>query len=216
MKVFKISLILFFFAFSLYSSEVDKVASKLQKIYEKAKDFSAEFEQASFNRTFNKWVKGGGKVYLKKGGKMRWEYTGKNAQTIVSNGKIMWVYQPQAKEVIIGDLKANVAKTPVNFLEGMGNLKKDFKVKLTTIKGYPPSKYYVLELTPREKLPNLTRMILIIKKKNMNIVEVRTYDFYENENIIKFKNIKINSNLPDSLFNFKIPAGARVMKMPTR
>ncbi len=205
-----------FFPVKSYGGKADRVAKRLQKIYEKAVDFSADFTQKSYNRTFNRWVTGKGKVFLKNGGKMRWEYYGKNAQTIVSDGKVMWVYQPDAKEVVISSLKDSVARTPVNFLEGMGNLRKDFKVKLTELGDYPSSKYYVLELTPREKMPNLTRMLMVVDKKDFRVVEVRTYDFYNNENIIKFYNQKLNSGLKDSLFQFKVPPGTRVLKMPAR
>ncbi len=201
---------------TLRAESTGKVLKKLQKIYEQAVDFTADFQQKSYNRTFKKWIKGEGKVYLKKGGKMRWEYKGKNAQVIVSDGKTMWVYQPDAKEVIISSLKSGVARTPINFLEGMGNLNRDFKGKLIKLKEYPSSRYYVVELTPREEIPNLTRMVIVVDKKSMKVVEVRTYDFYQNENIIKFFNVKLNTGLPDSIFKFRIPPGTRVMKMPSR
>ncbi len=208
--------LIIFFAVSLEASSLSRIINKLQKIYEKAEDFKSEFHQESYNRTFKRWVKADGVVYMKKSGKMRWEYKGENAQTIVSDGKTMWVYQSAAKEVIISDLRSSVAKVPVSFLDGMGNLKRDFKVEKISLKDYPSSKYIVLRLTPKKELPNLTEMILVIKRKDFSVKEVRSFDFYHNENRIIFKNPEINSGLKDSLFRFKIPPGTRVMKMPSR
>ena len=46
-----------------------------------------------------------GVVYLKKGGKLRWEYTQPTPQEIVSDGKTLWVYTPALNQV-------NVAPAP--------------------------------------------------------------------------------------------------------
>ena len=213
MKKFQIFFIILLISGSLYADETTKVINKLQKVYNSAVDFSANFGQKTFNRTLNKWVDASGKVYFKKKGKMRWEYKGDNAQLIVSDGVTMWIYQPEAKQVLVSNIRSSLSKTPANFLEGIGRLKEDFNYKLLKLKDYPNNKYYSVEFIPKEKNPNLSRMIIIMKKNNFNIVEIRTFDFFHNENRISFSGSKINSKLSDKIFSFKPPKGTIIRKM---
>ena len=213
MKKIPVMLIIFFLSVNLFAGKSSDVVNRLQKVYNKAVDFSANFQQKTFNRTLNKWVEASGKVFFKKKGKMRWEYKGDNAQIIVSNGIIMWIYQPQAKQVLIGNIKNSLSKTPADFLEGIGKLKKEFNYKLLNLKEYSGDKYYAVEFVPKEKNPNLSRMIMIINRKNFKIIEIRTFDFFHNENRILFSNCKINSKLPDSLFSFTPPKGTIIRKL---
>ena len=106
-----------------------KIVAGIQKKYESIKNFSAEFVQETYQRSFDRTHKLEGSVYLSKPGRMRWDYRGDAPQQIVSDGKTLWFYQPSDKTVMKGDLKGALAgSVPFDFLTGMGKIEKDFTV----------------------------------------------------------------------------------------
>jgi outer membrane lipoprotein carrier protein len=64
-----------------------------------------------------------------------WQYQEPSAQEIVSDGRTMWVYLPESRQVIESDLTlagSGGAVNPVNFLSGLGNLSRDFFISFAT------------------------------------------------------------------------------------
>src|SRR5437879_11011430 len=76
------------------AQSLDEVVRDVETAYGRITDLRAEFSQSSFNKSLNQTIPAKGTVYLKKGGKLRWEYTEPTAQEIVSDGKKLWVYTP--------------------------------------------------------------------------------------------------------------------------
>jgi outer membrane lipoprotein carrier protein len=78
---------------------LDESVQGLETTYRAVRDLKAEFQQAAFNRTLNQTTEAKGTLYLKKPGKLRWEYSAPAPQEIVSDGKKLWVYTPELKQV---------------------------------------------------------------------------------------------------------------------
>jgi len=86
--------------------------------------------EASFSESF----RGGGlarsesgKVWLKKTGKMRWEYQSPVPKLFVTDGKLAWFYVPgerQARRATIGRLED--LRSPLRYLLGHTKLEKEF------------------------------------------------------------------------------------------
>ena len=53
---------------------LDDAVRGLETAYGKITDLKAEFDQTAFNKSLNQSIPAKGTVYLKKGGKLRWEY----------------------------------------------------------------------------------------------------------------------------------------------
>ena len=89
------------------SSSVSKeeVLRKLQRMYQETVDFSADFVQVTLLKATNRQVQYSGRVHFKKPGKMRWDYNVPKGQTIVVDGKFLWFYQPEEKQVIKSPLQ---------------------------------------------------------------------------------------------------------------
>ena len=81
---------------------LDDVVPGLEGAYGKMNDLKAEFSQTAFNKSLNQSIPAQGTVYLKKGGKLRWEYSDPTPQEIVSDGKTLWVYTPTLSQVNVG------------------------------------------------------------------------------------------------------------------
>ena len=85
------------------AQELEQVVDALEATYGTMTDLRADFTQVARNKSLGQDVKAAGTVYLKKGGKLRWEYTSPAPQQIVSDGTHLWVYTPELNQVNKGD-----------------------------------------------------------------------------------------------------------------
>ena len=81
------------------AQSLDDVVRGLEAAYSKMTDLKAEFSQTAFNKSLNQTIPAQGTVWLKRGGKLRWEYTEPTPQQIVSDGRKLWVYTPALNQV---------------------------------------------------------------------------------------------------------------------
>lgn len=194
---------------------LEEIVAKVQGVYQKTKDFKAEFIQESTLKTLNKTQVAKGKIYFKNPSKLRWDYYHPTKQEIVTDGKTLWMYMPQDKQVMISELsKVYRSNTSTFFLSGMGNLKRDFDVQLVQPTLNNEEKGYLLRLIPKEPQSNLNELFLLVDKVTFQVMETYFYDFYGNLIRIKFKNSVINRGLSDSIFVFTIPKGVDVIEPP--
>jgi outer membrane lipoprotein carrier protein len=192
---------------------LDEVLGKIQEQYEKNADFKADFGQEAVIKSLGKKQQAEGIVYFKKPGKMHWMYHKPTKQQIISDGKTLWNYQPENKQVIVTRVaQAFQSKTPSTFLAGLGNLKKDFQARF--VKDPAPGSNYALELTPLETQGGVEKLFLLADPKSFHILQAKIQDAMGNTTQISFSKITFNNNLADSLFTFTAPKGVEVFTMP--
>ena len=190
-----------------------EVLSEIQSRYENTNDFEANFLQEYIGKVMKKPQKGEGKVYFKKKGMMRWDYRVPN-QKLISNGQVLWFYQPEENQVYVSDISRVIKeKTPLAFLAGEGNLSRDFNLLNFNESVSQKEDNYILELTPKEPYAALSKLGLTVDKKTFFVLQADVFDGLGNVTRTRFLDIKTNTNLPDSLFQFTIPSGAEVLKM---
>jgi outer membrane lipoprotein carrier protein len=197
--------------------DLDAVVNGLESTYGKMNDLKADFTQVAKNRSLGQDVKAEGTVYLKKGGKMRWEYKSPSPQQIVSDGTYLWVYTPELNQVNKGDAPKALAGPAGSFLQGLGKVREEFTVRFlnpankTDGAGRP-----VLDLTPKKPTPLLTRLVLTLDPKDYVVREAVLYDQLQNTVTMSFNRVVINSALSDTLFAFTPPKGAAVVPLDIR
>src|SRR5688572_13474627 len=81
---------------------LDDVIRGVEAAYGKMTDLKGEFTQSALNKSLNQTIDAKGVVYLKRGGKLRWEYAEPTKQEIVSDGKTIWIHTPQLNQVNTG------------------------------------------------------------------------------------------------------------------
>jgi outer membrane lipoprotein carrier protein len=190
-----------------------EVLNEIQNRYEKTSDFEASFIQEYIGKMTKQPNRGEGKVYFKKRGMMRWDYTVPN-QKLLSDGHTLWYYQPEEKQVLVSDVSRYLKeKTPLAFLAGEGNLGRDFI--LLNVDESPSQKEdnYVIELAPKEPFATLSKLILTVDKKTYTVLQADVLDGLGNVTRTRFIDIKTNMGLSNSFFQFIIPPGTEVIKM---
>jgi outer membrane lipoprotein carrier protein len=186
----------------------------IEGAYGKMTDLKAEFTQTAFNKSLNQTIPASGAVYLKKGGKVRWEYAEPTPQQIVSDGKTIWIYTPTLNQVNTGPAPEALAGPAGSFLSGLGKLREHFGVRfLNPAQPKDDAGNVVLDLTPKQPLPTLNRLVLSFDPNGWQIRKAVVYDQFENTVTMKFVKLAINSGLDDKLFAFVAPKGVATVPL---
>src|SRR5204862_2965457 len=196
------------------AATLDDVVRDLEGTYSRMIDLRAEFTQTAFNKSLNQTIPAQGTVYLKKGGKLRWEYKEPTPQEIVSDGKKLWVYTPALGQVNVGEATEALAGPAGSFLAGLGRLRAEFAVRfLNPAEPRAGEGNWVLDLTPKRLLPTLARLVLSMDAKTWELRRAVVYDQFENTVTMRFTKVAINSGLPDRLFTFEAPKGVATVPL---
>jgi outer membrane lipoprotein carrier protein len=193
---------------------LEDVVRDLETAYGRMTDLRAEFTQTAFNKSLDQTIPAQGTVYLKKGGKLRWEYTEPTPQEIVSDGKTLWVYTPSLNQVNVGDAPEALAGPAGSFLAGLGRLRAEFSVRfLNPTEPKDAEGDWVLDLVPKQPLPTLARLILSVDAKTWAVRKAVVYDQFENTVTMRLTKVAVNSGLPDRLFTFVAPRGVATVPL---
>jgi outer membrane lipoprotein carrier protein len=192
------------------SMSVDQILDEVEKIYTKS-GFSADFVQASTIKAMEITDSASGKLMVQYPGKMRWVYQSPEEQIIVSDGEHLWIYRPEDNQVLRGMADAFFGDGKgAGFLSDIRKIRDDFHITLEDIRF---GDFYSLMMAPRQKTWDLVRVNLLVSKENYRIVQVYTYNAYEDLTRIEFSNLEFNDAMDPSLFEFKIPANVDILEL---
>jgi outer membrane lipoprotein carrier protein len=196
------------------AQSLDDVVREIESVYSRMTDLRADFTQTAFNKSLNQTIPARGTVYLKKGGKLRWEYTEPTPQEIVSDGKKLWVYTPTLNQANVADAPQALAGPAGSFLAGLGRLRTEFQVRfLNPAQPKDAEGNWALDLTPKQPLPTLTRLILSVDPKSWEIRKAIVHDQFENTVTMRFTKMAVNSGLPERTFTFVAPKGVVIVPL---
>ncbi len=190
----------------------------------------ADFSQKTTIAAVNREQKGSGEVLLKRPASatamFRFNYA-KPKQQIISNGKQVWFYTPENKQVMVNSVAAMFAggnSIALSYLTGLGHVSRDFDIAFAA---EPQDKNgnYQLELTPKKASPVLVKLQLTVSsgaveqvrtsgevKNIFPIISSIVHDAGGNRTRIDYSRARVNKGLADGKFNFKIPEGVEVIK----
>jgi outer membrane lipoprotein carrier protein len=185
-------------------------ATRVQRFYEHAKNFTARFAQTSTYPTFGNVKQASGKVSLAKPDKLRWEYD--DGRLIVLDGKALWNWNAEDKEATVQrGFGASQVPAEFAFLFGKGSLLDRFTVReMETPQGLPQGE--TLELVPRKPSPDVQKLVLVAGSDGQVKASVVT-NSQGDVNQLVFTDVKVDGPLPDSIFRFEPPAGAHVTEV---
>jgi outer membrane lipoprotein carrier protein len=155
----------------------------------------------------------GGTLWLKKPGKMRWEYRSPRQKLFVSNGKDAWFYVPedhQARKSAAKKLED--ARSPLAFLLGKTKLEKELR-GLSLAPDVAPMQPgdVVLRGVPSAMADQLNEIVLEITPEH-HIVRLILQAVDGSSTEYQFSDQKEDVPIADARFQFKAPAGTEVVE----
>jgi outer membrane lipoprotein carrier protein len=185
------------------------VASALQRKYDSIKDFSASFTQTYEGGVLRRKASESGTVYVKKPGKMRWDYTGPEKKLVVSDGRTIFLYFPADRQVMKNPVpEQDQATSAVLFLMGKGDIVRDFNVRWA--EGGNETTYR-LRLDPKTRQTEYDWLEVTADRRSLQIAGLTASDAQGVRMSFAFSNFKENPGLADKMFEFTIPRGTEVI-----
>jgi outer membrane lipoprotein carrier protein len=196
------------------SPSLEEALRQVEAAYGRINDLKAEFDQTAFNKSLNQSIPAQGTVYLKKGGKLRWEFADPTPQQIVSDGKTVWIYTPALNQVNVGPAPEALAGPAGSFLAGLGRVREHFNVRfLNPAEPRDRDGNIVLDLVPKSTLPTMSRLVLSFDPRSWEVRRAVTYDQFENTVTMQFRKPAVNTGLADTLFTFVAPKGVATVPL---
>ena len=199
--------------------EVREVVKKIQSRYGQTRDLEAEFKQNTKIEGFATPLASSGNLYIKKPGKLRWDYRNPDVQEIYVKGDDVMMYVPQHKQVLVGKLTQMAAsQAPLQLLQGAAKLEEHFEVQATLGgergEGGVPLVTLIPKQTGPESVKTVVRIVVEAQPKSYFIKTVAIHEISGNVATFQFSNLKPNTGLKGTLFEFDVPAGVEVVKAP--
>jgi outer membrane lipoprotein carrier protein len=190
------------------------IVTRMQKYYDATRDLHAHFEQQLESPIGGK-KKASGEVWLKKPGKMRWDYVKPEKKLMVSDGKTLWVYEPEDEQAFKQDMSASTLPAQVSFLVGESKLDKEFDISIADAQaGVGGPGDVVLKLVPKTPTVAYHHLLFVVDEKSGQVKETIIYDQSQGQNRLIFTGLEQNKNSDDSRFRFSPPAGTKVLSPP--
>lgn len=192
---------------------LDEAVNALEQAQRRVTDLKAPFRQAALNKALNQTVEARGTLYLKKPGRLRWEYQTPTPQEIVSDGTRLWIYTPELKQVNVSAATAVLVGPAGSFLQGLGQVREHFEPRfLNPAQPTDADGLVVLDLVPKRPQPLMTRLIVSVDPRSWLVRQAVIHDELGNTVTVRFGDTVVNSGLSDSLFVFVPPPGVAVVQ----
>ncbi|MFG0588694.1 outer membrane lipoprotein chaperone LolA [Acinetobacter sp. YQ_14] len=151
------------------------------------------------NQTFK------GVMKVERPGKFYWETTSPAKQTIVTTGKVVWIYDPDLQQAVRQSLDDQIANTPALLLSGNTNqIMQSYRVT------QPDRTKLYYTLYPKQEDSAFQSMTISFganKAPNLMVLQ----DSLGQTTYVRFSNLKVNPTIPASVFNFEPPKGTDII-----
>ncbi len=208
------------FAPPAWAEDVKEVVKKLQARYEQTKDLSAQFTQTTKIEGFATPITSSGHVYIKKPGRLRWDYLEPNVEEIYVTQDDVKMYVPEHKQVLVGKLtQMTASQAPLELLQGAAKLEEHYTIDPAPSEAKGEGGIPLIPLIPKqeahESLRTVARIVVEVQAKTYFIKRVAIHETGGNVSTFEFSHLKANAGLKNAFFEFKTPPGVEVVKAPT-
>ena len=174
----------------------------LERFYADTHTLAGRFTQTVRDANGTVTEESHGTFAIERPGRFRWDYEAPYAQTIVADGRELWVYEPDLDQATVRPIDEQTADAPGLLLSGASFPRELFDV------GTAPDGW--ITLTPRRKYSGLGTVRLRLADGNLQTLELA--DGLGQTTRIEFVDTRRNGAIPPARFRFTPPAGIDVIR----
>ena len=191
---------------------VDQAVLSVQTFYDKSTTFKSDFQQKFWVKAYNHEKTSSGHVTFAKPGKMEWVYDDPQNNRVVSDGKIIRVYEASNKQMFEQPVDTTQYPAALSFLTGMGKLSDSFEFQLFPGADMKFPGGYVLVGTPKQPTTAYTKVLFYVDAATSQVRRVMVIDGQGNRNRFDFGNPRVNEPVAPSQFTFTPPPGTSIVR----
>ena len=179
---------------------------------------SAKTGRADFTQTVTAPTKEGqpartktssGQFAFQRPGKFRFDYQKPFVQTIVADGKTLWLYDADLNQVTERQQAQVLGQTPAALIAAASDLRA-LQADFTLTDQPERDGLQWVKATPKARDGQLQSVLVGFDGNALAALEI--LDSFGQRSVLKFSQVELNPALPAGTFDFKVPAGADVLR----
>ena len=170
-----------------------EILARLQGSYDATVDLKAAFKQTWENPAYGQTRTAYGYVYLKKPGRMRWNYVSPDRKSLVSDGRTLWVYEEEDGQVFRQDVRDAGLPGSAAFLLGGKKLVEEFDVAIEEGSQLGGPGRIVLRLVPKVPTAQYQQLLFVVDERDWLVHESIIVAHQGSQNRLVFTNIERNT-----------------------
>ena len=178
----------------------DSISEKLSALLRPIESMSANFTQQLFDADDSEVELFEGVFKLAKPGKMLWHIKQPMEQKLVSDGEVLWIYDPDLEQVVIESFADKIKSTPIALFNGQV---ADLDSRYTITQQHTERSTEIFTLSPKDTSSLFSRIdITFVDSMPQSIAVI---DTFEQRTLIVFDKLSVNPLFDPSIFSFIIP-----------
>src|SRR5262249_21907674 len=149
------------------------------------KDLHAQFEQ-TLESGIGRTTHASGEVWLKRPGKMRWDYAKPEKKEMVADGSRLWVYEAEDAQVFKQCMSSSTLPAQVSFLLGSGKLADEFEASVAKPKDVGGPNDVVLKMVPKVASSAYRYLYFVVDPKSGQVTQTVIFDQQGGSNKLAF------------------------------
>ncbi len=186
----------------------ETLIQQIEKTYQEMSGLKAKFTQHTYIPLLEREQKRSGVLYFGSN-QFRIEYQKPAKQDYIFDGKTLWIYSPEHKEVeIYARAAEQIGREALAFLNGLGRLRDTFKIINTEKSGDTCT----LTLEPKDKRSRLKELILSLDASSYKVKFATLWPKQGSKSRYTFSDLELNHKLAKKLFEFKPPSKVTIVR----
>jgi outer membrane lipoprotein carrier protein len=187
--------------------DLDSLLKTIEMRYNRAQSLKLDFSE-TYSSPGHPVQTESGVVYLRKPGRMRWEYTSPAGKLFLSDGKDVFQYLPDDHQATKSKLKqSDDMRAPLAFLLGKLNFAKEFKSFEVTS---DPAGTWIVAAPKSDNL--IYNKVEFLASADGEILRLRVTGQEGQKLSFEFSNEQLNAPVSQGMFAFRAPPGVPVVE----
>jgi outer membrane lipoprotein carrier protein len=190
------------------AESIEPLLKTVEARYNRAQSLKLDFSE-SYASSRRPVQNDSGVLYLRKPGRMRWEYSSPAGKLFLSDGKEVYLYTPDDHRAEKSQLKeSDDMRAPLAFLLGKLDFAKEFKSFQTRAEG---SATWITAIPKSDSLAYTSVEFLATPQGEIRRVRITGVD--QSKLDFTFTNEQLNAPVVPAMFTFHPPPGVQVVEM---
>jgi outer membrane lipoprotein carrier protein len=189
-----------------------QAVDSVQAFYDKSSTFKSDFQQKFWVKAYNHEKTSSGHVTFAKPGKMEWVYDDPKDNRVVSDGKIIRVYEASNKQMFEQPVDSTQYPAALSFLTGTGKLSDNFDFQLFPGADMKFPGGYVLVGAPKQATAAYSKVLFYVDAATSQVRRVMVIDGQGNRNRFDFVSPRVNEPVAPTQFTFTPPPGTSIVR----
>ncbi len=177
----------------------------LKHFLEEIRTFEATFGQEVLDESMQSLDGGRGRVWIKRPGLFRWNYDPPDAQEIVGDGDLVWVYDVELEQVTVRNQSEALGTTPALLLAGGEDMEQNYTIIDIGTQG----RFDWVNLIPLDEDSSFTEVRIGFEDNRLRFMEL--LDTLGQRTRMSFVDLKENGPIDNQVFDFLPPVGVDVI-----